>query len=90
MVWYSGPQNGKPHLTAAAGGLVNPLLSSAHGTCGPDGMSLEKGHQVDQKAEAPLLRRLDETLRIVHPGEGKGPGRPYRSFPVPKGGLQES
>lgn len=50
------PQNRKPHLTAAAGGLNDlALLSSAHGTCGPTGMSPEGGHKVDQKAEALLL-----------------------------------
>lgn len=40
--WTMGQET--TSVTAAAGGLVNSLLSSAHGTCGPTGMSPEEGH----------------------------------------------
>jgi len=52
-------------------------------------MSLEKGLKDYQRAGAPLLWRRTEGAGDVQPGEGKAPGRPYSSPPVPKGGLQK-
>ena len=53
-------------------------------------MSPEEGHEDDQRAGAPLLRRQADRAAVLQPGEQKALGRPCSCLPVPKGALQES
>jgi len=69
-------------------GVLRPALEpSAQGRHGPAGVSPEEGHNNDQRDGTPLLWGKAERTGAVYLGEEKAPGRPYGSFPVPKGGA---
>lgn len=50
-------------------------------------MGLEEGQEDGQRAGAPLLWREAEKVGIVQLVEENSLGKPYSSFPVPKGGV---
>lgn len=53
-------------------------------------MGPDKGHEDDERAEAPPLWGQVERFGDLQPGEEKGSGEPYRDLPVPGRGLQQS